>query len=72
VPVERGPKAIKAFVRITVGTIACCYLNINLCKRVLLIRRDLLLVLDLVMVMSGSNFANFMEKTAFLCRECLL
>jgi hypothetical protein len=71
VRVECGLQAIKASVRITVGSIACCCLNINLCKRVLLITRDLLLVVDLMMVMSGSYFANFMEKIAFLCRECL-
>lgn len=68
-PVELGLKAIKASVRITVGSIACCCLNVNLCKRVLLITRDLLLVVDLMIVMSGSNFV---EKIPFLCRECLL
>ena len=52
-PVERGLKAIKASVRITVGTVACCCLNINICERVLLITRDLLLVDS---HMSGSNF----------------
>jgi hypothetical protein len=72
VPVERGLEAIKASVRVTVGSIACCCSNINLLKRVLLITRDLLLVVDLMIVMSGSNFANFMEKITFLFRECLL
>jgi len=72
VPVERGLRAIKASVRITVDSIACCCLNINLFKRVLLITRDLLLVVDRMIVMSGSNFANFMEKIPFHCRECLL
>jgi len=62
VPVECGLRAIKSSVRITVGSIACCCLTINLCKRVLLITRDLQLVADLMIVMSGSNFANCMEK----------
>ena len=61
-PVERGLKDIKAFVRIAVSGIASCCSNINPCKRVLLITRDLMLVVDLMIVMSGSNFENFNGK----------
>ena len=70
-PVKSGLKATKAFVCVTVASIACCCINIHLCKMVLLIIRDLLLVVGLMIVMSGSNFANFMGKIASLCRECI-